>query len=179
MNKSLLAPLFLVGLLVGCSSTPPPAPDVKDGVRSALDARGLKDVAVAQDRDKGVVTLTGKVASEAQKTEAASVTQTIAGAQVVANQIEVAPPGMEGMAADINDAMDDGINSNMKAELIRIRANDDVSYSVKSAVVTLKGTVASQARRAEVEKAAAAVANVKQVVNELEVKGQKATTSGS
>jgi osmotically-inducible protein OsmY len=37
--------------------------------------------------------------------------------------------------------------------------------------------VRSQARRAQVEKLAASVPNVKQVVNELEVKSQKASST--
>jgi len=50
---------------------------------------------------------------------------------------------------------------------------------VKNGVITLKGNVNSQSRRATVEKLAAAVPNVKQVVNELEVRNQKATSSSS
>jgi osmotically-inducible protein OsmY len=44
-------------------------------------------------------------------------------------------------------------------------------------VVTLTGDVASQAKREQVEKLAASVPNVKQVVNEIEVKGQKAAST--
>ena len=40
---------------------------------------------------------------------------------------------------------------------------------MKNGVVTLKGDVVSQGRRTQVEKLIAAVPNVKQVVNELEV----------
>jgi osmotically-inducible protein OsmY len=44
-------------------------------------------------------------------------------------------------------------------------------------VVTLSGEVDSQAKRAHVEKIASAVPNVQQVVNEMQVKDQKATSS--
>ena len=50
-------------------------------------------------------------------------------------------------------------------------------YDVKNGVVTLTGEVNSQAKRAQVEKVASAVLNVQQVVNELQVKNQKATSS--
>jgi hypothetical protein len=43
--------------------------------------------------------------------------------------------------------------------------------------VTLTGEVNSQSRRAQVEKVASTVPNVQQVVNELQVKDQKATSS--
>jgi osmotically-inducible protein OsmY len=53
----------------------------------------------------------------------------------------------------------------------------NVKYDVKNGVVTLTGDVPSQTRRAQVEKLVASVPNVKQVVNELEVKGQKASST--
>ncbi|MEO7158853.1 MAG: BON domain-containing protein [Vicinamibacterales bacterium] len=176
MKRFTVLPFVLAALLGGCSSTPPESPDVEAGVRSALDSRGLKDVSVSQDRDKGVVTLSGKVPTESEKSEAASIAQSIAPGQVVANQIMVTPAGMERDATAIHDAVDDGIESNLKAMMIRMGSPADVSYSVKSAVVTLTGTAGSQDARTSLAKAAAEVANVKQVVNELQVRDQKATT---
>jgi osmotically-inducible protein OsmY len=55
--------------------------------------------------------------------------------------------------------------------------NKHVKYDVKRGVVTLTGEVNSQARRAYAEKVAAAVPNVQQVVNELQVKDQKASST--
>jgi osmotically-inducible protein OsmY len=46
----------------------------------------------------------------------------------------------------------------------------------KNGVVTLTGEVNSQSRRAQAEKIAASVANVKQVVNDLQSKEQKASS---
>ena len=48
---------------------------------------------------------------------------------------------------------------------------------VKSDVVTLPGEVNSQYKRDHTEKVAARVPNVKQVVNELQVRTQKASSS--
>jgi osmotically-inducible protein OsmY len=44
-------------------------------------------------------------------------------------------------------------------------------------VVTLTGDVDSQGKRTQVEKLAVAIPNVRQVVNELQVKNQRATTA--
>jgi osmotically-inducible protein OsmY len=55
--------------------------------------------------------------------------------------------------------------------------HDTVKYSVKNHVVTLKGEVDSQGKRAQAEALAASVPNVQQVVNELQVKKQKATST--
>ena len=90
---SLLALLVVVSL-VGCSGARQ-SPDVADSIRKSLDQAGLKDVSVSQDRDKGVVTLGGHVAADADKSQAESIAKSIATGQVVANQIAVMPPGGE------------------------------------------------------------------------------------
>jgi osmotically-inducible protein OsmY len=55
--------------------------------------------------------------------------------------------------------------------------HDNVKYEVKSGVVTLTGEVDSQGRRDNAERVAMSVPNVKQVVNDLQVKNQKASSS--
>jgi osmotically-inducible protein OsmY len=52
-----------------------------------------------------------------------------------------------------------------------------VKYEVKSGVVTLTGEVNSENKRALAEKVATGVPNVAQVVNNLQVKNQKASSS--
>jgi osmotically-inducible protein OsmY len=52
-----------------------------------------------------------------------------------------------------------------------------VKYAVKNHVVTLTSEVDSQSKRARAGKVASAVLNVQEVVNELQVKGQKATST--
>src|ERR1019366_10145217 len=49
--------LLVVGILVGCSQAPTKSPEVSDAIRKSLDQAGLKEVSIAQDREKGVVTL--------------------------------------------------------------------------------------------------------------------------
>lgn len=173
---SVVAIIAGVALAAGCSSENK-SPDVTANIRTGLDQAGLKDVSVSQDRDKGVVTLGGTVASEADKGQAESIAKTSAGAQVVADQISVRPPGEESMAKDVQSALDKGIEKNLDAVLVQNRLNHDVKYDVKNGVVTLTGKVNSSAKRAMAESAANAVPKVKQVVNEIEVKGRKATSS--
>ena len=172
---SLLA-LVAVGTLAGCSSFNKAA-DVADSVRSSMEQAGLKGVTVSQDRDKGVVTLGGTVTSEDDKSKAESIARSMSGAQVVANQIAVLPLGAENVAKKVNVDLDEGIASNLDAALIQDKLHDSVKYAVKNHVVTLTGDVNSQAKRARAEVVAAAVLNVDQVVNELQVKKQKATST--
>jgi len=95
----------------------------------------------------------------------------------VSNQIGVIPPAAESEAKAVNSDLDKGIENNLDAALIQNRLNKGVKYDVKNGVVTLTGEVNSQDRRARVEKVASAVPNVQQVVNELQIKNQKATSS--
>ncbi len=54
------------------------SPDVSDSIRQSLDQAGLKDVSVSQDRDKGIVSLDGHVAADADKSQAETIAKSIA-----------------------------------------------------------------------------------------------------
>jgi hyperosmotically inducible protein len=169
--------LFALVILAGCSATAAKSPDVTDSIGKALEQAGLKDVTVSQDRDKGVVTLGGEVVSDDQKAQAESVAKSFAGTQVVADQIAVVPVGIEKEAKAVNSDLDEGIEKNLDAALIQNRLHKSVKYDVKSGVVTLTGEVNSENKRARAESVATAVPNVQQVVNDLQVKDQKASSS--
>ncbi|MGB9435462.1 MAG: BON domain-containing protein [Candidatus Acidiferrum sp.] len=169
--------LLGVGILAGCTGTPRKSPDVSDSIRKSLDQAGFKGVSVSQDRDKGIVTLGGQVASENDKAQAESIAKSIAGTQVVADQIAVIPVGGEKEAKAVNSDLDAGIEKNLDAALIQNKMHDNVKYEVKNGVVMLTGEVNSQHKRDFAEKVANGVPNVRQVVNDLQVKNQKATSS--
>jgi hyperosmotically inducible periplasmic protein len=172
-----LLALLAVGTLAGCSNTSKKSPDVADNIRKSIDEANLKNVSVSQDRDKGVVTLGGNVAADADKSQAESIAKSIAGGQVVSNQIAVIPVGTEKDAKTVHSDLDKGIENNLDAALIQNKLHKSVKNAVKNGVVTLTGEVSSQAERAQAETVAASVPNVLQVVNELQVKNQKATSS--
>ena len=169
--------LLAVGILAGCSQTAAKSPDVSDSIRKSLDQAGFKDVTVSQDRDKGIVTLGGQVASENDKSQAESIAKSLAGVQVVADQIAVIPVGAEKEAKAVNSDLDQGIEKNLDAALIQNKLHKSVKYEVKNGVVTLTGEVNSEDKRARAEKVATGVPNVTQVVNNLQVKDQKASSS--
>jgi osmotically-inducible protein OsmY len=123
------------------------------------------------------VTLGGHVASDNDKAQAESIANSAAGAQVVSDQIAVVPVGEESDARTMNSDLDKGIEQNLDAALIQSRLREGVEFAVKNHVVTLTGHVDSQSKRQAAESVAASVPNVSQVVNELQVKNQKATSS--
>ena len=144
-----------------------------DTVKNAEKQAGFNDVSVDVNKEKGVVTLNGKVTSEQDKDRAGQVAQAVAGQLVVANQISIEPPGVASQAKEIEGNLDDSIDKQFKALLIANHWDKDhIAYKTKNGVLTLKGRVADMQERADVEKVAATVPHVTQVVNELDVKGK-------
>jgi osmotically-inducible protein OsmY len=176
LSGALLA-MLAVGSISGCSSAPTKSVDVADSIRRSLDQAGLKDVSVSQDRDQGVVTLTGTTTSEGAKSQAETIARSLGGEQVISDQIAVRPAGRESLAKKVDSDLDGGIEKNFDAVLIQHKLDSHVKYAVKNGVITLTGHVNSQARRASVEHLATGVPNVRQVVNELQVTDQKASST--
>jgi osmotically-inducible protein OsmY len=176
---TVLSTLLLLGITVlsGCSTAASKSPDVSDAVRHSLNQSGYKDVTVSDDRDKGVLTLGGTVTADGDKAQAESIAKSIGGPQVVSDQIAVIPPGDASAAKTVNSDLDDGIEKNLDAALIQNRLKKAVKFDVKNGVVTLTGDVNSEAKRSRVESVAAAVPNVQQVVNEIQIKDKKATST--
>jgi osmotically-inducible protein OsmY len=96
----------------------------------------------------------------------------------VANQIAVLPPADKSTAKDVNSDLDKGIESNLDAALRQAHVRG-VRHDTKNGVVTLKGEVPTPALRANAERIAGGVPNVQQVVNEIETKYQRATSSSA
>jgi osmotically-inducible protein OsmY len=167
--------LVAMSFLGACSSVPK-SPAVASEVRKSLDQAGLKDVSVSQDRDKGVVTLGGHVAADADKARAGQIAQSLAGPDVVANQVAVLPSSDTGPTKTLYSDLDKGISNNLDAALISAGYPKGISHSVKNGVITLTGTVNDETERAKLDAVARGVPNTQQVVNEIQTKHQKATS---
>ena len=158
----------------GCTSQKANTPSFKDAVQKAMDSDNFKDVTVAEDRDKGVITLSGKVNSEDDKTKAEQDAKAAAPGLIISDQISVEPQGVEGQARGIEKNVDGAIKDNLKAAFIANHLDDqDIKSDVKNGVITLTGSVATPQMRSDAEKIAASVPNTEQVVNELKVKRSK------
>ena len=178
--KNLMATLaaLLLCVAIGCTSNKANTPDVKDQVSKALANAGYKDVKVATNNDKQLVTLTGDVKTQEDKDKADDVAKSAAAGFVVSNEIGVRPEGVEGEARKIDSNVDDAIEKDFKAVIIANRLEKQhIRFDAKNGVLTLKGDVEPPGQRQQVEKLAASVPNVQQVVNELDVKGAKRRSS--
>ncbi len=156
-------------VLTGCSSA---HPDEKDAVNNALTANQLGVVSVSQDRDKGVITLTGDVETADKKQQAEAVAKQAAPDYTIANQVGVRPIGDESQAKAVDSALDSGIEDNYKAVLKEHKRLDEqsISYKSKNGTLTLSGTVHTAAEKKEAGVLAKKIPNVKELVNEIEVK---------
>ena len=167
--------LLVLAAAVACSSqragTGQNTGEMKDNVERSLQQAGMNNVKVDLDHEKKVVTLNGKVDSADKKDHAAEAAKTAAPGYVIANEISVEPAGAEGQARKIEGNLDDAIESNFKAALVGNQMDKlDVDYKANNGVLTLTGKVDNMAQREQVEKLAASIPNVQQVVNKLDVK---------
>ena len=67
--------LAAAGCLSSCSDTKSKSPDVTASIQHSLETAGLKDVSVSEDRDKGVVTLSGTTKSDGEKAQAETIAE--------------------------------------------------------------------------------------------------------
>ncbi len=176
MHLKLSVAALAVASLIGCTSNRPP--DVTGQIRDSLKHAGLNDVSVSQDRDKGVVTLAGNVRDDAERVRAEQIAKPLAAGQVVADEIAVVPKGDESTAKTVNSDLDKGIEANLDAAFTQNRLKG-ISHTTKNGVVTLKGELETPSLRAAAEQVAAGVPNVRQVVNEIDVRHQRATSTSA
>ena len=111
-----------------------------------------------------------KTRSDELKSRASEVAQSAAPGVVVSNELSIEPVGAESAAKKIEGNVDDAIEKDFKAALISNHLDEaGVRYHAKNGVLELDGKVKDQATRMDVQKLAATVPNVQQVVNKLNV----------
>ena len=165
--------------LAGCQNRPA-HPDEQSAVTTSLNNANLSAVSVSQDRDKGVMTLSGNVGTNDQKAQAENLAKQAAPDYTIADEIGVRPAG-DSAAGTVASNLDDAIEHNFKAALKEHKNLDDQSihYSAKNGTLVLKGSVKTVAQKREAGNLAKQVPNVQQVVNEIKVEPKKHSTAAS
>lgn len=125
-----------------------------------LDA---KDIVV--EVTGGVVSLTGTVPSQAQRTEAAAAARRVAGVTTVDAMLAVALPA--------DDYGDDAVLTRLANQALAANAAvpDSVKATVSNGNLFLTGTVSRNGQRDAAQDAAAGVAGVLSITNEIDVLG--------
>lgn len=164
-------------MFAGCKAS---HPDEKSAVTNSLNSNNLSAVSVSQDRDKGVMTLSGNVDTDQAKSQAETLARQAAPDYTIADEIGVRPPQASN-AGSVASNLDSAIEDNFKATIKAHEALNDqsISGSSKNGTLVIKGSVKTAAQKKEVEALAKKVPNVQQVVNELEVKPRKHSTANS
>jgi hyperosmotically inducible periplasmic protein len=155
-------------------------PDEKGAVTDALKSNNLGSIDVWQDRDKGVMTLKGNVASDSDKAQAENLARQAAPGYTVADEIGVRPSD-EHNAGSIASEHDSAIEDKFEAA---IKSNQDledqtIHYSAKNGTLVITGSVKTPTQKEEVSNLARHVPDVQQVVNQLDVKPDKHSTPNS
>lgn len=173
MKTKVVLVAMCFALLVGVASTQTlgKSHSEANAVKKALEQADLKEVTVSDDADKNTVTLGGTVHSAEAKDRAASAAKSAAPNRQIANEIRVEPVGSESQARAVASNLDSGIEDNYKASLLsRGLDKESIHYKAKNGVLVLTGSVKSTEQRQEAQQLASKVPNVRQVVNQLEVR---------
>jgi hyperosmotically inducible periplasmic protein len=186
MNRQFSGRIFVIGaaallagafVTVGCNHRA--YPDQKAAVTDSLKSNNLGAVSISQDREKGIMTLSGNLDSQDMKMQAENLARQAAPNYTIDDEIGVRPTGVPNAGA-VASNMDDAIEDNFKAAIKAHENLNDQSIrgSAKNGTLVLKGSVKTDAQRQEAEQLARKVPNVQQVVNEIEVKPGKHSLSG-
>lgn len=133
-----------------------------------ITTEGISTSDLNVDTVKGVVTMHGKVATEAEKAKAESVARGIDGTKAVKNLLQVVPAPQKATVERSDDSIKDNVQAAFKANR-RINDSGIKVASVNKGVVLLSGKTKSLAAHLESVEVAHAVPGVKRVSTEVEV----------
>jgi len=169
--KDLPGVTSVTNLLVLKAEASATAPDVwlATKVRTALRYhRNVDEATVGVAARDGVVTLSGRIGSAAQKGLAQDIAENVDGVKEVRNTLRVVPPGAKTLAEKIDDA---SVTAQVKAVLLAHRGTRMLATHVKTdrGVVTLGGEARNSAEKILVERLTSDVKGVRRVRNRMTV----------
>jgi osmotically-inducible protein OsmY len=137
--------------------------DIRAAVYQELDTDRLIDAAdIEVEVVNGEVSLNGTVPGHDQRVAAAAAARRVAGVTGVDNLLDVALPS--------GDTLEDAaLAQRVNGALAASHVPDGVRAAAREGDVLLTGTVSDSAQRAAAEEAAAAVAGVLSITNQIEV----------
>lgn len=158
-------------------------PDVKPAVYNALDQNDLRSVTVSQDRQAGVITLSGIVGASDRKQRAEQLAQQSAPGYSIVDRIQVDSAGLQNAekAASQATELDSAIQLRYKARLSANPAlkNQKIQFFANNHTLTLRGSVNNARERKEAEDLAKRVPQVQHVINEIQIRPGKPSPANS
>jgi osmotically-inducible protein OsmY len=141
-----------------------------------MTSEGIHATGLNVDTVKGVVTLHGKVRSEAEKTKAEEIAKSIEGAKSVKNLLQIVPQAAEDAVTEKDDVLKDHVDAAFKASPALKDSGISVA-SVNNGVVLLKGNAKSLDVEWRAIEIAHNVKGVRRVSSEVVVEEPKAVKS--
>jgi osmotically-inducible protein OsmY len=167
MSNRLTQALAVAALAFLVSVAPAAANDTWIGTKAKialLTADDVSGTAIDVDVKDGMITLSGKVHTAAEKARAEQVARGIDGAAGVKNMLQVVPKSQEKAVEATDDQVKDKVQTALKTQGLT-----DVSVdSVNNGVVMLKGKTESLGRQLAAIETAAKVPGVKRVASQIE-----------
>ncbi len=130
-----------------------------------LTADDVSGTAIDVDVKEGMITLSGKVHTAAEKARAEQVARGIDGATGVKNNLQVVPKSQEKMVEQSDEQIQDKVKAALKTQGL---ASDVSVDSVNNGVVTLKGKTESLGKQLAAVETTAKVPGVKRVASQIE-----------
>jgi hyperosmotically inducible protein len=167
-------PILIVSAVLVAGSAQAATAQVNDGwitmktKIALLTADNVRSVGLNVDTANGVVTLHGKVSTEAEKTKAGTVAKGIEGVKEVKNLLQVVPESAEDAVEATDDAIKDRIDQAFKAN-VAVKDSGITIASVNKGVVLLQGETTSMATQLKAIELAHGAAGVKKVVSEIKL----------
>lgn len=134
-----------------------------------MTAEGFDAVDLGVDTVNGVVTLHGKVSSEAEKSRAERIAKEVDKVKSVKNQLQVVRKADRETVQASDDAIEESIEKAFEANR-RLKDSGIEISAVNNGVVLLGGRVETVAMHLEAIEVASAVSGVKRVTTQVEVK---------
>ena len=165
-------------LLSGCHAG---HADRRIAVYDTLVHHDLRGVTVSQDRRAGTITLGGIVGSNDRKQSAEQLAQQVAPGYSILNRIQVQDTGLQSQitAAQADAQLDSAIEKRYRATLTAHLELKHIRYSAYNQTLTLKGSVKTYQQRQEAEDLARKIPQVENVVNEIQIDGDKPKPANS
>jgi len=182
-NRRFISSLVITGLagaclLAGCNSGPK-YPNSKPQVTSSLAQDNLSNLTVLQDRNRGVITLTGTVPSQEKKLQAEDIAKSAAPKYKIADQTTVVPasssagPVPTAVVAATPSQTDVEIqqqfNQKVKLHHSLARPGNTITGTSTNGDLVITGKVRTRSEKREVEKLAKSIPHVQKVEDDLTV----------
>jgi len=134
-----------------------------------VDDETIKSTDISVETEKGVVTLSGFVASQDQAEKAVALVKKVEGVKSVNDKLHVKDSEKQSVSGYAGDA---ATTSEIKAKLLAddIVPSRKIKVETTNGVVQLSGAVENQAQSERAESIAKAIEGVKSVKNDLQVK---------